>query len=85
MILTLSDGRDTVYLAIILRAAEEGRCVPEILEHFVDKEKTPEVMGQIRKFAKATLAHPMLKIALEEIDQLLDSYEERKTRYQRKP
>ena len=84
MILTLIDGRETVFLAIVLKAIAENKRILEILELFVEREKAPGLLDQIRKFARSKLEHPVLKLALEEMEELLTSYQEKKTKYQRK-
>lgn len=83
MILALTDGHETVYLAVILQAASENKEMSDILPSFVTKDRVPELLEQIRTFARGKLNHPVLKIAFEEADELLSSYEERKTHYQR--
>lgn len=86
MILTLIDGVETVFLAVILRSAREDRTVQDILAGLVSREKVPELLTGIRRFAKATLERGDLKQAADEMEHYLNSpcTVEKKGRYQRK-
>lgn len=86
MILTLTDGAETVFLALILRSVQEERPLAEVLSDYIGRDRLPEFLAEIRSFAKTKLNRFEFKRIFEEMDQYLESaYEaEKKGRYQRK-
>lgn len=81
MILTLIDGVETMFLAVSLKAIEEDKPVSEFLEAHMAREKIPLILDQIQRFARSKLKHPVLHLALEEMDALLAAYQERDSRH----
>lgn len=77
MTLTVAEGTETVFLAIILLAAEEDKSVSQFLSQFGHKEKIPSVLPQIQSFARSKLSHPVLNIATQMMKELLSSYLEK--------
>ncbi len=83
MFLSLTDGVETVFLAVILKAIHEGKTLSEILDGYVARENVPRFIVQIQGFSEAKLEHPILKLALEELEELLSTFVEKKMRYER--
>lgn len=71
MILNLKDGMETIFLALVLRSAAEGKPVPEILLQYVKKDRVLELAETIRIFSAEMLRHPDLVIASQELENLL--------------
>jgi len=83
MFLSLTDGVETVFLVVILKAIHEGKTLSEILDGYVVHEDVPRFIAQIQDFAEAKLEHPILKLALEELEELLSTFVEKKMRYEK--
>ena len=77
MFLTLTDGEETVLMLLILLAVQTGKSGPEALRECLEGEELEWVEYKIRCFAKKTLRHPVLKLARQEMEELLRSYLER--------
>ena len=83
MILNLTDGIEAVFLALILQSVEANKSISEMLELYMDKEQIPQFLKGIRKFAGSKLKHPVLKTVLDEPEERISEYHEKKTFYER--
>ncbi|MBI4000097.1 MAG: hypothetical protein HY351_05720 [Candidatus Omnitrophica bacterium] len=81
MILNLTDGIEAVFLALILQSVEADKPISEMLELYMDKEQIPEFLEGVRKFASSKLKHPVLKTVLDEPEERIHEYHEKKTFY----
>lgn len=79
MFLTLIDGEENVFLALILLAAQGDKPVSEVLEEYIEADQFELLLRRIRLFAKAALTHPVLKLTREEMIRPLASYQEGKS------
>lgn len=78
MILNLIDGTETVFFALILRAALEDKPVCDLLRLYLKSGKVTDVLSKMRDFAKAKLNHPDLEIVLQEMESLIRQKGERR-------
>ncbi len=84
MILNLTDEIEAVFLALILQSVEANKSISEMLELYMDKEQIPQFLEGVRKFAASKLKHPVLKCVLDEPEERINEYYEKKTFYGRK-
>ena len=84
MILNLTDGIEAVFLALILQSVEANKSISETLALYMDQEQIPGFLEGIRKFAGSKLKHPVLKTVLDEPEEQIHEYHEKKTFYEQR-
>jgi|GEM_PF-7013366 len=77
MILNLGDAAEVVFLTLILRAAASDRPISEVLNELMKPNKRPGLLQKIQGFARIKLEHPVMKLALAEMEELLAASRER--------
>jgi len=75
MILSLTDKNEAVYLSLVLKSVDENKPLEELLLGLTEKEKIPEILDEIKSFIRSKLDHPILSLALKEMDVLLKARE----------
>lgn len=75
MILALTDKNEAIYLSLVLKSVDEKMPLEELLLRYTEEEKVPEILEEIEHFVRSKLGHPILSIALKEMDALLRARE----------
>ncbi len=71
MYLNFLDSSEVIYLTLILKAVREERPVSEVLAGFVEVNRVSDLMRKIQKFGENKLEHPILSLALENMEEFL--------------